>query len=278
MSIEDYLERYQEGGAPSGTERLYAYHQNIAPNRGVSGFMNQFRPEVAPNSFSLMELAVGCSVGGATEMVGVVISVDKLNPFGMNQHALVDGEPRMHIEYAVTDPATGKARYRWDGMDRKFVANPFRVRQPGEKVPVSVIGGTQIEHLVTIFQVPNGDWWIGFRGDLLGYYPASLFSMLGSKGCDVNWYGEVAWRRPAGATGWAKTEMGSGRFSQENIPNVAYVRNPRYYNEWWTMVDATNPTTTSGIANLSCYRSDGVINGILKLGGPGGKNAGCTWP
>jgi len=160
----------------------------------------------------------------------------------------------MHIEYAVTDPATGKARYWWDSNGGKFVANPFRVRQPGEKVPVSVIGETQIEHLVTIFQAPNGDWWIGFRGDLIGYYPASLFSssMLQAKGCRVQWYGEVAWRRPPGATGWVKTEMGSGRFPVEGIPNVAYVRNPRYHGEWWTTVDAAEPSSV-GMPKRGCF-------------------------
>ena len=281
VSIEDYLERYQEGGAPSGTERLHAAHVHIAPNRGITGFMNQFRPEVEPKSFSLMEFAVACpAVGPAQELVGVVISVDKLNPFGTNYHALTDGEPRMHVEYAVTDPATGKARYRWDDMGGKFVPNLFRVRHPGERVPVSVIGGTQIEHLATIFQAPNGDWWIGFDGDLLGYYPASLFSksLLGDKGCSADWYGEVAWRRPAGATGWAKTEMGSGKFPAEGIPNVAYVRNPRYYGEWWTTVDATEPSSVASATQKTCYTRNPLTNGILTLGGPGGKDPGCTWP
>jgi hypothetical protein len=53
-SIEDYLASYQvgghgdgtEGGQPSGVKRLYAGLDSPIPNRGVFGYMNQFRPKV----------------------------------------------------------------------------------------------------------------------------------------------------------------------------------------------------------------------------------------
>ncbi|MEO7591155.1 MAG: hypothetical protein ABI134_08080, partial [Byssovorax sp.] len=81
-SIEDYLDRYQVDGAPSGTHR-YAGLISHEPALGVSGFMNQFSPKVGEGSFSLLEFAVACpAVGDVQEMVGVVISVDKVNPFG----------------------------------------------------------------------------------------------------------------------------------------------------------------------------------------------------
>lgn len=81
-SIEDYLARYQVSGNPSGVDRLYAGLAAMEPNRGVSGYINQFRPEVVTNSFILIEFAVACSAEGIVqEQVGVVISVDKANPF-----------------------------------------------------------------------------------------------------------------------------------------------------------------------------------------------------
>jgi hypothetical protein len=61
-SIEDYLDRYQVSGAPAAVERLYAGLWSKEPNRGISGYMNQFRPEVAPGSFSLIEFAVRTQV------------------------------------------------------------------------------------------------------------------------------------------------------------------------------------------------------------------------
>jgi len=238
-SIEDYLNRYQVGGQPTGSEHLYAGLMVQAPNRGISGFMNQFRPEVEPGSFSLIEFAVSCpAVGPAQEMVGVVISVDKVNPFGKKGQALTDGEPRMHVEYARVDPTNGQVRYKWDGTDGEFKPNFFRTRhQPGETVPVSVLGGTQVEHLAAIFQTPTGDWWIAYQGELLGYYPGSLFKQLNGGACRTQWYGEVARWKPATAKGWSKTEMGSGKFAAEGLLNAAYVRNPRYYDSLWFGVE-----------------------------------------
>jgi hypothetical protein len=87
-SIEDYLDRYQVGGQPTGTHR-YAGLGSQEPNRGISGFMNQFRPKVGDNSFSLLEFAVACPAeGDVQEMVGVVISVDKANPFSASHKPL----------------------------------------------------------------------------------------------------------------------------------------------------------------------------------------------
>ncbi len=119
ISIEDYLRRYQVGGQPFSTDRLYAGLVSKASNRGVSGYMSQFRPEVVDRSFSLIEFTVACPVEGpAQEQIGIVISVDKENVFGTNRQKLQDGEARMHIEYARS--VGGQVGYVWDGMDGAF--------------------------------------------------------------------------------------------------------------------------------------------------------------
>jgi hypothetical protein len=286
-SIEDYLDRYQVGGDPARYERLYAGLQSPEPNRGVSGFMNQFRPEVAPGSFSLLEFAVGCPADGlAEEMVGVVISVDKVNGFGENHQPLADGKPRLHIEYKSAK--AGKPRFAWDGDSGQFVANPFRRARPGQIVPVSTPGDAQVEHLIAIFQVPNGDWWIAYQHELLGYYPASLFSTLNEGACRSAWYGEVY--RPArspgfkNAKGAIKTEMGSGKFADAGFSNATYVRNPTYYDLLWFGVKPNDiyrnwnypyePTCYS----RSTLDEDASGNSAFLLGGPGGKNPDCQWP
>jgi hypothetical protein len=284
VSIEDYLARYQVGGQPFASEHLYAGIASKAPNRGVSGFMNQFRPDVEPDSFSLIEFAVGCPADGPPqEVIGVVISVDKVNGFGPNQQAYMDGEPRMHVEYARPHPITGQVEYSWDGKDGQFKANPFRKHyHPGQKVPVSVLGGTQIEHLIAIFQAPvTGDWWISYREELLGYYPASLFKILNGPACMSAWYGEAARRKPASAIGWAKTEMGSAQFPVAGLLNAAYVRNPKYYDTLWFGLDAKVDLIMGPIYEPSCYRWMEVYwgaNRFVLLGGPGGKDPGCKLP
>lgn len=272
-SIEDYLARYQVGGQPSGVDRLYAGLGLVDPTRGISGFVNQFRPEVISKSFSLIELAVYCPAQGpAQELIGIVISVDKKNPFGRNAQAILDGEPRLHIEYAHV--VNGQVQFDWDGADGAFVGNPIRRHHPGQKVPVSVISGTQVEHLMAIFQAPTGDWWITYNGDLLGYYPASSFSMLNGGACRSAWYGEVYNDTP-GTT--IKTEMGSGKFAEAGVLNAAYVRSPKYYDLSWYGDDPEDDFHMAPYETL-CYDRSPLAEGLFLLGGPGGKNLGCKWP
>jgi len=272
-SIEDYLDRYQEGGEPSGTNRLYAGLVSMNPNYGVSGSLNQFRPEVAPESFSLIEFSVSCpATGPVQEQIGIVISVDRRNSFGKDRQKHQDGEPRLHIEYARM--VDGKVRHRWDEMDGKFVANPMRLHHPGQKVPVSVLGGTQVEHHMGIYQAPWGDWWVTYNGWLLGYYPVSLFSMLNTGACKSSWYGEVF--NPYPNQGAVKTEMGSGKYPEIGIPNVAYVRNPRYHNYFGTSLLPQDDYHMVPYAPL-CYGRAPLTNGILILSGPGGFNPACEW-
>jgi Neprosin len=286
-SIEDYLDRYQVGGAPSYQERLYAGLVTAEKSRGVSGFMNQFRPKVAPGSFSLLEFAVACpAVGDVEEMVGVVISVDKANAFGKNGQRLADGEPRLHVEYARMKD--GIRRHVWDGADGQFVINPFRRAHPGQIVPVSVLGGTQVEHLLSVFQMPTGDWWVAYQHELLGYYPARLFSKLSQGACRVVWYAEVY--RPKSAPGFEndhgaiKTEMGSGQFAEAELGQAAYVRNPRYFDEWWG-TKIPDGTATMGSQAPPCYTQSrwtpliaSQENAFFFLGGPGGNAPECRWP
>lgn len=137
-----------------------------------------------------------------------------------------------------------------------------------------------MEHLIAIFQAPTGDWWIAYQGDLLGYYPAGLFKMLNGGACRSTWYGEVARRASASATGWAKTEMGSGKFAEAGLPDVAYVRSPQYYDLSWFSVEPPDgpPLGAPDGYKPLCYTRSDFTNSTLRLGGPGGKDPGCIWP
>jgi Neprosin len=286
-SVEDYLDRYQVGGAPDGG-RLYAGLVSFEPSRAITGSLNQFQPKVEDKSFSLIEFAVMCPATNPTEMVGVVIAVDKLNLGGRNVRGVDDGLARLHVEYATS--TSGQTKYVWDGLDGMFVANPARQTRPGQPVAVSVLNGAQVEHMLTIFQVPTGDWWIAYGQDPLSYYPASLFTTLNRGACGSRWYGEVLkWglarnsHHPAGLA--VQTEMGSGKFADAGPLNVAYVRNPRYYDLSWHSLEPQDiPNSTwAGPYETSCYtRStldpDPFSGGhFFTLGGPGGMTSDCKW-
>jgi len=297
-SIEDYLERYTVGGAPSpdGGQRLYAGYNVNFDNRGISGVMNQFRPQVEKGSFSLIEFAIACPAAQtgvvSTDVIGVVISVDKTNPFGRNKQALTDNEARLHVEYAATNPNTGKLEYHWDHLDGKFIRNPAALRSVNTKVDVSEIGGKQVEHPFAIFQSLTGDWWIAYHGELLGYYPGDLFTnMNGLNGhaCRASWYGEVL--RPSPTAPEPATEMGSGKFADSGYKNAAYVRNPMVYDTLWVgvtpeQVEAAVPKSLEQFhEEILCYASTEFDTSPLGdrrffLGGPGitNNNAACVWP
>jgi len=290
-SMEDYLDRYTVGGAPSGAEHLHAGWVTEAENRGASSFMNQFHPHVENDTFSLMEMVVACPAEGPVqEMIGVVISVDKVNAFGKNGKALTDDAPRLHVEYAVPDPSTGMARYRWDGSDGKFVPNAAGIRHHvGETVPVSEIGGMQVEHHVAILQNWSGDWWVVYQGEILGHYPKHLFQALnGLNGaaCRTAWYGEVARRKPDSPTPWTETAMGSGKFPDIADPSdTAYVRTPMFYDTTWIGKKAEQAPYAPMVEKTPCYThsdfQDGILPGdrLFYVGGTGGKDpAACVWP
>jgi hypothetical protein len=141
-------------------------------------------------------------------------------------------------------------------MDSQFVENPIRIHQPGEIVPASVLDETMVEHLLAIFQSPTGDWWIAYNGDLLGYYPASLFTMLNGGACRSAWYGEVARAilPQAPAAGWPKIEMGSGEFAETGLLNAAHVRDPQYYDLTWAGVPTTeDPPFSDALTRMNRY-------------------------
>ncbi|TKD13048.1 neprosin family prolyl endopeptidase [Polyangium fumosum] len=287
-SLLDYLDRYQLGGAPAGSEHIHAGVSVDVPNRGVGGFMNQFRPDVQPGSFSLIEFAVGCPAEGPLqEVVGVVISIDKVNGFGKNNTTLTDNHARLHVEYAVTNPSTGKLEYTWDHKDGNFVPNKLpHLHYPGENVEVSEIGGKQVEHLLAIYQDLFGNWWIAYQGHILGHYPAKLFKSLNSEACRADWYGEVARFKPKTPMAWPATEMGSGKFPNINdTSNTAYVRNPVFLSSYVAIEPAENMVIRPLTKKPLCYDhsdfNDGSILGdrLFYLGGPGTKNnPACVLP
>jgi hypothetical protein len=133
------------------------------------------------------------------KQVGVVLSVDKVNPLGKITEAR-DNELRVHIEYD-----NAQINYSWT-HDGQFVANPFRRHHPGEIVPCIVLDETWWS-ICGDFPSPTA---IGgcVQWDLLGYYRRFVYNV--EWGClQVSLYGEIARRTPASTPGWAKTEMGS---------------------------------------------------------------------
>ena len=134
---------------------------------------------------------------------------------------------------------------------------------------------------MAIFQSPTGDWWIAYNGDLLGYYPASLFKLMNKGGCRAAWYGETYNDLPGQPN---RTEMGSGLFAEAGLMNAAHIRNPLYYDLGW-LAQVPGDTLFMSPVVTQCYNRsplsyiDSPWNShFLFLGGPGSNNPECKWP
>jgi len=86
--------------------------------------------------------------------------------------------------------------------------------------------GAGLDVIVLIWKDPRqGHWWLQLgSGALVGYWPSSLFTHLGSRNDMVQFGSEVVNARPAGAP-HTPTQMGSGRFPGEGYARAAYFRN-----------------------------------------------------
>jgi len=98
-SVEDWIANYEVHGLPDSAYRLYAGLSVVAPNHGASVRINQFKPEVAQDSFSLIELSVGCpAVGESTEFIGLLLTVDRKNS-SADAHSIDGPQVRLRVEY-----------------------------------------------------------------------------------------------------------------------------------------------------------------------------------
>jgi len=271
-SVEDFIKNYQVPGRPAGETRLYAGLGSIVANKHVASWVNAFGGTIETGTFSLLEMLVACrgpSPSTTREQIGITASRDKAN-FG-------DSVLRLQIEFLTAgDTALGSNIGGWDGKVLGFIPAAGRPYGPGTALMASVVGGTQYESRFDI-ELFNGNWWVGHNGNWLGYYPGSLFDLIPSSACEVNWYGEVYDRSP---TTWTWTDMGSGQFASTGWRNAAYFRDPFYSDT------AGTPHWPDGALNLSpnddaCYTRTDLSTGTTPwdryfyLGGPGADAPNC---
>ena len=143
----------------------------------------------------------------------------------------------------------------------------------------TTIQDTASPHLVIL---PNGDWWFSYNYEVLGRFPASVFTTLNKGACAAHVYGEVY--NPNPQNGWVKTEMGSGQFSTGAPDNVAWARQIRYFDATWAF--ANEPQTDNSVYWSKPYATEcydrspltyqGSAGPIMLLGGPGGLDPVCA--
>lgn len=271
-SVEEFILRHHVPGMPAGQNRLYAGLGKITANKGASSVVNAFGGTIETGTLSLLEMAVVCrgsSPSTTHEQVGIAA--------GRNKNIYFDSLVRLQVEFMTAgDMVVGPGIGGWHPFFSGFVASAGSPYPVGTVLAVSTIGGSQYEHSFSI-QLSGGNWWVGYNGSWLGYYPGALFNLINTSACESLWYGEVYDPTP---TSWTWTDMGSGMFASTAYGNASYFRNPSYI--------ATSGIAywADGAANLSpmasaCYTRTSLLSGAAPftryfyLGGPGGDAPGC---
>lgn len=289
VSLQDYLDNHQVFGVPTGIDRLYTGVDLPQASHGIMGIINHYKGEVEEGTFSVVEMSVACPAEGMVEeAIGVVFSIDRVNFSGSLDNEQAQ-RPRIHIE--TLRQVNGQLKGIWDMREPGFVplrldlrANYPAIPIPGRtvlggEIKLSDVGGAQVEQVVHLFQVPSGDWWIAYRGELLGYYPASLYSMLNTGACRAHWYEEVY---KGTQEGWTTTDMGSGEYAEAGANHADYFRRMMVLDPYWLALEVNNTMGTfSQPYQDGCYSRTQTKNGgpftgfFFFCGGPGSDSPLC---
>ncbi|CAN1168554.1 hypothetical protein LINPERHAP2_LOCUS27879 [Linum perenne] len=108
-----------------------------------------------------------------------------------------------------------------------FVLLSTRVSVGARLEPISRYDGIQKVVSIRITQdLKSGNWFLYFQNELVGYWPADLFTNLKTSATLLEWGGEIINKEANGThTG---TQMGSGHFPSEGHGKAAYFRSLEY--------------------------------------------------
>ncbi|KFK37131.1 hypothetical protein AALP_AA4G217000 [Arabis alpina] len=108
-----------------------------------------------------------------------------------------------------------------------FIQTSGSIVLGGSITPISSFGGSQSEITVLVWKDPKqGNWWLSIGSLVIGYWPAELFRELGDYATTVEYGGEITNSLTSGRH--TTTEMGTGRFSDEGVGKVSYIRNMEF--------------------------------------------------
>ncbi|EPS67868.1 hypothetical protein M569_06912, partial [Genlisea aurea] len=153
-----------------------------------------------------------------------------------------------------------------------FVQVSKRISLGSAIAPVSQYNDKQYEITILIWEDrETKNWWLHSFGEVIGYWPASLFKALPEKGSRlVEWGGEVLDLRIGGQH--TTTEMGSGHWPEEGFHKAAYVSDLRIVDQTTKLYPAKGVRTLA--ADRNCYSANLVRGNWLYYGGPG-RNPNC---
>ncbi|CAH8341377.1 unnamed protein product [Eruca vesicaria subsp. sativa] len=231
---------------------------------GTQFAVNIWKPKVqVPNEFSLAQTWLMSGVGAKLNTIEA--------GFKVLPSLYGDNNLRLFVYWTV-DGHQKTGCYNTDCPG--FVQTSNRIIVGGAFKSVSKYDGIQIAVLVIIWK--DGDyWWLKINKELVGYWPAKLFSSLGKEATNIDWGGEIVNEKTGGKH--TSTDMGSGHFANEGYRKASYFRNLMTVDKTNTLREPQGvfPITT----NDNCYSIKAGRNGTswgfnFFYGGPG-LNAKC---
>ncbi|GMI84505.1 hypothetical protein like AT5G18460 [Hibiscus trionum] len=246
-----------------GHEHAIAYTGTSQEVYGAKATINVWDPAIQEvNEFSLSQIWVLSGSFDGSDLNSIEAG------WQVSPELYGDSRPRL-FTYWTSDSyqATGCYNLLCSG----FVQTNSRIAIGAAISPVSQYAANQYDITILIWKDPKlGNWWMGFGDDnLVGYWPAELFTHLADHATMVEWGGEVVNSRANGKH--TSTEMGSGHFAEDGFGKASYFRNLE-------IVDADNSLSSihdiSILAeNTNCYNIKNSYNNewgtYFYYGGPG---------
>lgn len=199
-------------------------------NYGISAYLTQHNPYVEPSSFhSLAEIGVLASDGDYIEVGWRKASSD-------------------HTRLFV---------YWWDNSKPQCYNGCGWVQYSASKYPGMRLynDNNGVQYAIQNYQ---GNWWIWYKNEWIGYYPGNLWNNQFTNGDKVLYYGEVAASKPS-----TTTDMGNGIFASRYIAAKIFYQSYFDGNMWRDSITSKWASTPS---RYSIYSTG---SNSLRYGGPG---------
>ncbi|CAN6823579.1 unnamed protein product [Brassica oleracea var. botrytis] len=265
--IENFGKKMTPGILLYGSSSVHEYAvMNCKKGKyfGTKFAVNIWKPKVqVPNEFSLAQTWLSSGVGTNLNTIEA--------GFQVLPSLYGDNNLRLFVYWTADNyQKTGCYNTNCPG----FVQTSNRITVGGTFKSVSKYDGIQIAVLVMIWK--DGDyWWLQINKELVGYWPAKLFSSLGKGATEVLWGGEIVNEKTGGKH--TSTDMGSGHFADEGHRKASYFRNIMTVDKTNTLREPQGVYPT--VTNDNCYNIKEGRNGTswgfnFFYGGPG-LNAKC---
>ncbi|CAL5014199.1 unnamed protein product [Urochloa decumbens] len=235
----------------NGHEHAIAYtapSSQQQPVYGAKATINVWDPVIQEsNGFSLSQLWILSGSFNGSDLNSIEAG------WQVSPELYGDSRPRL-FTYWTSDAYEATGCY--NALCPGFVQTSSRIAIGASISPVSSAGGAQYDMTVLVWKDPKlGNWWLSYGGQLVGYWPAQLFTHLSDHATMVEWGGEVVDTRPAGVH--TATQMGSGRFAAEGFGRASYFRNLE-------TVDADNSLAQVPIDAIQTLAENGACYDIRK--------------